>query len=299
MYNHNNNHNKSSFRDNGESKIAARSNKWRFWLEYETDNNNNTFASAAAAATSPRPDVIPTPALPINTTTITTTTTTTSTTNSNPIESENSLKEEITLVPVPEKPAVKEDYLKDLVSSPIFSNRATIIGFASMNCDDKSISKLLLFKSWIEPVWEDKHNLNGGRFFLRCPTRAAAKELFLRMVNMSMRGDLLPGDAYLCGLGFNSKKNSSECSVQLWHAQLPDSTAFNRLRAQMKHFHCSKVGYHPHSRSSVTNTHGGGGKGKKERREDLSEKPKLVLPEKFSVGEVQAAIEAAKALQKE
>eukprot|EP01103_Thecamoeba_quadrilineata_P017239 TRINITY_DN6023_c0_g1_i1.p1 TRINITY_DN6023_c0_g1~~TRINITY_DN6023_c0_g1_i1.p1 ORF type:complete len:249 (-),score=40.61 TRINITY_DN6023_c0_g1_i1:80-826(-) len=201
-----------SFRDGGEPKIASRSNKWRFWLE--CDNNSSTKDTEEDNSSPPKnPTLLP--------------------------QLDNT-----------EKSPVKNEYLKDLVSSPIFSNRATILGFATMNCDDNSIAKVLLFKSWIEPAWEDKHNLNGGRFFLRCQTREAGKELFLRMVNMAMRGDLLPGDAYLCGLGFNTKKNSSECSVQLWHAQLPDSTAFCRLRAQMKHFHCTKVGYHPHSRSS-------------------------------------------------
>eukprot|EP01103_Thecamoeba_quadrilineata_P007533 TRINITY_DN17397_c0_g1_i1.p1 TRINITY_DN17397_c0_g1~~TRINITY_DN17397_c0_g1_i1.p1 ORF type:complete len:302 (-),score=63.61 TRINITY_DN17397_c0_g1_i1:20-925(-) len=290
MYNH-----KSSFRDSSEPKIAARSNKWRFWLEQDPD-----FVLSPLPSPNPNNSSLPS-------TSTATTTTTTTTTTSNPIssnvESENDTsqeEEEVKLIPIPDKSAFKHEYLKDLVSSPIFSNRATIIGFATMNCDDKAVAKVLLFKSWIEPVWEDKHNLNGGRFFLRCPTRAAGKELFLRMVNMAMRGDLLPGDAYLCGLGFNTKKNSSECSVQLWHAQLPDSTAFSRLRAQMKHFHCSKVGYHPHSRSSVAN---GNGKRFTPSSGPEKEKGKSIVPstftkneDKFSADDVQAALDSANAL---
>eukprot|EP01103_Thecamoeba_quadrilineata_P013252 TRINITY_DN3622_c0_g1_i2.p1 TRINITY_DN3622_c0_g1~~TRINITY_DN3622_c0_g1_i2.p1 ORF type:complete len:399 (-),score=60.14 TRINITY_DN3622_c0_g1_i2:21-1115(-) len=143
----------------------------------------------------------------------------------------------------------KKEYLKDLVQAPIFSNHDTIMKFAMECCNDDSITKILLFKSWIEPVWEDKHNLNGGRFFIGCNNMNRAKKVFLHVItrHLGMKNNSFLEDSFVCGMGLSIKE--SEFSVQIWHSRFRNKYTFpsilNRIRSE---FPEERVGHLNHCR---------------------------------------------------
>jgi hypothetical protein len=144
------------------------------------------------------------------------------------------------------------DYIKQLVpSSGAFGSLQHIYDFCIQN--SFKYQRILLFKEGIKPIWEDPHNVDGGRFFVHCQNQKQAFEHFLLVTKTIIPGKILDNED-LCGIIY-AYKPQNRFSLSVWHKNSKDKAKIKEIRAQLKVlFNVKTVSYHNH-RASIKLSH--------------------------------------------
>lgn len=144
--------------------------------------------------------------------------------------------------PLPAEPT-REDYLNTLKLSRVYQNLLAIRDFAFQACENPSNAKICLFKQGLKPVWEDRGNYNGGRFFIACSTKRAAINTFLMLILKQLTGQLLVATEFN---GLVLRIQPGRYSVELWNRNASEKDAVKMARKAMKKLFKKNVMYHVH-----------------------------------------------------
>lgn len=148
----------------------------------------------------------------------------------------------------------REDYLKTLKLSRSFGNLNKLKEYALQSCDSEGTAKILLFKQGVKPVWEDRGNYNGGRFFIACSNKTVAVNTFMTLLVKLMCGAILPDEEFN-GLVV-TLSGSNRFAVQVWNKNSSEKDKIKNARKTMKKLFKKNVNYHVHRTSLKINKYG-------------------------------------------